>query len=173
MQQAVTLHIQWRIVNKGGEGGLKGLVSRTMCLTPAGLVKPKRREEKRKKRKDRKNEGWSFSESGEKEDLGFLDRDADQETLARKKRLEDRTETSGGEIDVRKGVITLKRALPIRNWENKMSGLSEAISSSAVPSVLDRQSKGLPKIVWNFSFFRKEPFVARGKLGKDFLSFCD
>ncbi|GFY33725.1 hypothetical protein TNCV_4594371 [Trichonephila clavipes] len=49
------------------------------------------------------------SERGRKEVSLSVDRDADQESLTRKKRLADRTETSGGESDVKKGAIILTR----------------------------------------------------------------
>ncbi|GFX85992.1 hypothetical protein TNCV_3719361 [Trichonephila clavipes] len=57
-----------------------------MCQTPAGLVKPKRgrrKKEKREEEKDRKRRGLVVFGKWSKEDLGVLERDADQESWTR------------------------------------------------------------------------------------------
>ncbi|GFT90902.1 hypothetical protein TNCV_2830181 [Trichonephila clavipes] len=57
-----------------------------MCPTPAGLVKPKRgarKKEKREKERARKRRGLVVFGKWRKEDLGVLDRDADQESWTR------------------------------------------------------------------------------------------
>ncbi|GFV70302.1 hypothetical protein TNCV_4540841 [Trichonephila clavipes] len=89
MQPTVALHIQWRIVIKGGKAavvGPKGLVSRSMCPTPAERVRGGKwtapdvlKRPVKPKTKRKKNEKTRADRFLKEEDLGVLDRDADQE----------------------------------------------------------------------------------------------
>ncbi|GFY29925.1 hypothetical protein TNCV_4072381 [Trichonephila clavipes] len=77
-QLTVVLHTQWRTVIKGGKTATVG-----RRVWPSEHVS----DTAEKRKKIEKDEGWSHSESGEKEDLGVLDREADEELWTRIRKM--------------------------------------------------------------------------------------